>query len=263
MERPAGVYFTKLKNGTASYRCSITIGGRHISLGSYDNAETAGAVYSEAGKIFHSSLSIDDYSESVFSMPFYKYVILVNYRDNNIYFKTPVYLENKHFTYWLSPSDWLIFDTDDLFYYTTHSIMRRGSHLFVSDFGMQVNILSRYGIPPHAVAGRDYVFANGNNRDYRYSNINIINPYHGVFLCRKNGRDVYKTRIHINGDYVVGTYDTDVEAAIAYNKAADILRSKGIKKSFPENYPESLDAIAYASIYNSVKVSRKILDYQP
>ena len=263
MERPAGVYHTQLTDGTESFRCSITIKGKHISLGSYDNADMAGKVYTEAGRIFDSSLSIDDYSESDFVIPFAKFVILVNFRDNHIYFRTPVYLEHRHFTYWLSPTDWLIFDADDLFYYTTHSIMRRGKHLFVSDFGMQVNILSRYGIPPHAVSGRDYIFVNGNTHDYRYNNINIINPYHGVFKCHKNGRDIYKTRIHINGDYVVGTYDTDIEAAIAYNKAADILHSKGLKKSFPENYPESLDAIAYASIYNSVKVSRKILDYQP
>ena len=263
MGNSSGVYATKLKDGTESFRSSITIKGKHISLGSYANQNDAAKVYEEAEKIYNSGVTIDHYSPKKYRIPFPKFVILINYRDNGIYFKTPVYLEHKHFTYWLSPSDWLIFDADDLFYYTNHAIMRRGSHLFVSDFGMQVSILSRYGIPAHAVVGRDYIFANGNRHDYRYSNINVINPYHGVFRIRKNGRDVYKTRIHIKGNYIVGTYDTDVEAAVAYNKAADILRSKGIKKDFPENYPESLDAISYASVYNSVKISRKILDYRP
>jgi hypothetical protein len=59
----------------------------------------------------------------------------------------------------------------------------------------------------------------------------------------------------------LGTYNTEDEAAIAYNKAAHILQEKGIKKSFPENYPESLSAIAYASIYNSVKISARIRNY--
>ena len=50
------------------------------------------------------------------------------------------------FNYYLSQDDVLIFDVDDLFYYSNHSIMRRGSHLFVAEYGMQTNIASRYGI---------------------------------------------------------------------------------------------------------------------
>ena len=136
--------------------------------------------------------------------------------------------------------------------------MRRGGHLFVADYGMQVNILSRYGIKDYAVCGRDYYFANGDSQDFRYGNIIIVNPYHGVSHFIKNGRDNYKVKIHINGDYVVGTYKSQDEAAVAYNKAVDILRSKGINKNFPENYPENLSAISYASIYNAVKISAKI-----
>ncbi|MBD5158299.1 MAG: hypothetical protein HDT13_11790, partial [Butyrivibrio sp.] len=93
-------------------------------------------------------------------------------------------------------------------------------------------------------------------------NLIIVNPYHGVRHFVKDGRDYYKVKIHINGDYVVGTYRSKTEAAIAYNKAADILRSNGCKKSFPENYPESLNASDYASIYDSVKISRKIREYR-
>ena len=82
--------------------------------------------------------------------------------------------------------------------------------------------------------------------------------YHFV----KNGRDYYKAKIHINGDYVIGTYKSAEEAAIAYNKAAEILREKGLTKNFPENFPENLSAISYARIYNSVKISAKIRNYQ-
>ena len=139
--------------------------------------------------------------------------------------------------------------------------MRRGGHLFVADYGMQVNILSRYGIKDYAVQDRDYYFANGDSQDFRYGNIIIVNPYHGVSHFIKNGRDYYKVKIHINGDYVVGTYKSQDEAAIAYNKAVDILRSKGLTKNFPENYPENLSAISYASIYNAVKISAKIRNF--
>ena len=262
MSTPAGVYETTKKDGSVYYRAGITIGGKHISLGGFDSAEIAGQVYLDAGRVFNSDMKIEDYAENRLAIPFRKYVALINYRDNGIYFKTPVYLYRKYFEYYLDINDCLKFDADDLFYYTTHSIMRRGSHLFVADFGMQTNILSRYGIREHAVCGRDYYFSNGDSTDYRYGNVVIINPYHGVLHFVKNGRDYYKVKIHINGDYVVGTYSSPEEAAIAYNKAADILRAAGCKKSFPENYPESLNAITYASIYNSVRISRKIQDYR-
>ena len=97
MTNPAGVYTTKRKDGSTYYRVSITIGGRHISLGSYDDINTAGAVYTEAGRIMNSECDIDDYSLHNFNIPFRKYVVLVNYRDNKIYFKTPVYLSKNYY----------------------------------------------------------------------------------------------------------------------------------------------------------------------
>lgn len=262
MSEAAGVYVTKRKDGSTYYRAGITVNGKHISLGSYDDIDTAAAVYAEAGHVMACSCSIDDYSKQNLHIPFRKYVVLVNYRDNKMYFKTPVYLSRNYFTYYIEETDPLKFSVDDLFYYTTHSIMRRGGHLFVADYGMQVNIMSRYGIREHAVCGRDYYFANGDRTDYRYGNIVIINPYHGVFHYVKNGRDYYKVKIHINGDYVVGTYHSAAEAAIAYNKAADILHDAGCKINFPENYPENISAISYASIYNSIRISQKIREYR-
>lgn len=86
-------------------------------------------------------------------------MILINFRDNGIYFGTPIYARSKFFYYYLSPTDVLKFDIDDLFYYSSRKIMKRNGHLFVADYGMQVNILNRYGIRNFAVAGKDYLFS--------------------------------------------------------------------------------------------------------
>ena len=89
---------------------------------------------------------------------FWKWVILINFRDNGIYFGTPIYARTKFFYYYLSPTYVLKFDIDDLFYYSSRKIMKRNGHLFVADYGMQVNILNRYGIRNFAVPGKDYIF---------------------------------------------------------------------------------------------------------
>ena len=256
-----GVYPSTTKSGTPYFRSSITIKNKHISLGSFSTEEDAHKAYLQASEIYNSTLTIDDYNPDRIVITFPKYVSLINLRDNRIYFKTPIYLYKKYFYYYFDKNYFLKFDADDLFYYSTHTIMKRGGHLFVADYGMQVNILSRYGIKDYAVCDRDYYFANGDTQDFRYGNIIIVNPYHGVSHFIKNGRDYYKVKIHINGDYVVGTYKSQDEAAIAYNKAVDILRSKGLNKNFPENYPENLSAISYASIYNAVKISSKIRNF--
>ena len=62
---------------------------------------------------------------------------------------------------------------------------------------------------------------NGDPSDFRYENIEIINRFYGVTKEEKNGRQVYYTRIHVNGYFLVGVYPTEQEAAIAYNKAID------------------------------------------
>lgn len=82
----------------------------------------------------------------------------MNFRDNGLYFATPIYVRGKFFYYYLSPSYVLKFDIDNLFFYSSHKIMKRGEHLFVADYGMQLNILNRHGIRSYSVPGRDYVF---------------------------------------------------------------------------------------------------------
>ena len=122
-------------------------------------------------------------------------------------------------------------------------------------------ILNRYGIKNYGVRDRDYRFVNGDDHDLRYSNIEIINRYHGVFVFTKNEKTRYRVRLHINGNYTIGTYRSETQAAIAYNKAVDLARQHGICKNFPENYIEDLSARDYADIYTKAKISTNFLEY--
>lgn len=262
-KRLPGVYPQQKKNKTMHYRSSLTYRRKHISLGSFDTMIKAHAAYLEAGMILEDTVvTILDHSpHRVLSLE--KWVVLVNFRDNNIYFSTPIYVRQKYFEYYLTPSVILKFDMDDLFYYSTRSIMKRGGHFFVADYGMQVNILNRYGIKNYGVPGRDYRFVNGDIYDYRYENIEILNRYHGVRQISKNGKTAFRAKIHILGNYTIGTYDSETEAAIAYNKAIDILKKAGLTKNFSPNFLEGLSPYLYADIYSQVAISPKIRNYIP
>ena len=105
-----GVYGAKKKNGTSYYRASITYKNKHISLGSYEHEKDAHLAYLEAGKITSKSeIDIDRYN-SKSMLDFKKWVVLINYRDNDMYVKTPIYLKEKFFYYYFAPEDYLIFD---------------------------------------------------------------------------------------------------------------------------------------------------------
>jgi len=256
-----GVFTAQKKDGSIYYRSSITYQNKHISLGSYEAAPIAYAAYLEGTSLLYdTSLGLSDYSRHRV-LPFHKWVCLINFRDNQIYFATPIYMRKKYFEYYLSPTELLKFDVDDLFYYSSHKIMRRGRHFFVSDYGMQVNIMNRYGIKNYAVMGKDYRFVNGDDMDFRYENIEIFNTYHGVSRRKTPAGIVFTAKIHINGNYIIGSYSSDIEAAIAYNKAIDILKKAGISKNFTPNYIEKLSPSAYADLYSNISVSSKITDY--
>jgi hypothetical protein len=141
--------------------------------------------------------------------------------------------------------------------------MKRNGHLFVSDYGMQVNILNRYGIRSFAVGGRDYIFRNGDDTDFRRENLLIVNQYYGVDKVTLRGKERYRARINLPGYYTIGHYHTEVEAAIAYNKAIDILKKNGVNKNYTPNYIEGITASDYADIYSKIKISDKIKNYKP
>jgi hypothetical protein len=261
-EHLEGVLPSMKKSGERYYRSSVTYKGKHISLGGYAEAEFAHQAYQIARELLaaDSSLSLSDYSaDSV--LPFEKWVILLNFRENKLYFGTPIYIRYKYFYYYLSPEHILKFDMDDLFYYASHKIMCRGKHYFVAEYGMQINIANRYGIKNYGVEGVDFIFSNGDPTDFRRENIEIRNIYHGVRRKLRDGKPVYYARIHIRGNYMIGVYQTDIEAAVAYNKAIDILQKKGVTKQYTPNYIESLTPRQYADLYSTIRISPKLLAY--
>ncbi|WP_099468291.1 hypothetical protein [Konateibacter massiliensis] len=258
-----GVYTAYKKNGTKYFRSSITYKNKHVSLGSYDSEADAHKAYLEAADLLSdNTLTILAYSLTKNTLSFEKWIILVNFRDNHIYIKNPIYLHKKYFSYYLNINLELKFDIDDLFYYSSHKIMKRQGHLFVADYGMQVNILSRYGIKNYGVVGKDYLFSNNDPTDYRYENIIIINKYHGVEQIRKKNNTVYQAKIHINGNFIAGYYNDEITAAIAYNKAVDILKKAGLEKNYQTNYCSEISSKEYADIYQQIKISKKILNWR-
>lgn len=256
-----GVFQARKKNGDIYFRSSVTFRGKHISLGSFATQEEAHRTYTIAANLLKSEIRFlpDDYRPC--ELPFSKWVVLNNFKNNGLYIKTPIYLQANYFEYYLSREDVLLFDADDLFYYSHHSIMRRGGHLFVADYGMQVNIASRYGIKNFAVENRDYRFVNGNDHDYRYANIEILNSYHGVTRQPDVYAAVYVAKIHINGDHIIGRYPTDTEAAIAYNKAADLLQEAGIGIQYASNYLSELTSEEYHRIYREISFEPRFSGY--
>ena len=263
-----GVFEAVKKDGSIYYRASLTHKSKHISLGSFDQPEIAHQAYLEAKQLLPdagTNITLKDYRKDIHVLSFDKWVSLINLRDNGMYFATPIYIRNRFFHYYISPSHILKFDIDDLFYFASHKIMKRGGHYFVADFGMQVSILSRFGIKSYAVVGQDYDFINGDNTDFRRENLDIYNQYHGVLLQTDEITLTtrYLARIHVNGYYNIGIYDTMEEAAIAYNKAIDILHKQGVGRSYVPNYPEHVSPKTYADIYASLKVSPKLYSILP
>lgn len=259
-----GVTKATKKNGTVYYRSSFFIQGKHISLGSYDSETQAHKAYKEALAILHEKkYSIEEYTND-FSLDFSKFVSLINYRNTGLYFKTPIYLQSGFFYYYFSNDQYLIFDREDLFYYANHKIQRRGGYYFISDYGSQYNILNRYHIKNYAKKGIDYIFVNKNECDFRYENIKIINEYMGVTECMDTSlhqQIYYECIIHIRGNYLVGRYPDKIHAAIAYNKAVDTLRVKGIQKKYIKNYITELSSEEYFAYYNNISISSKIENY--
>lgn len=257
-----GVYKTTKKDGTTYYRAGINFKNKHISLGSSPSQQTAAEMYREAKNLLTDfSITLTDFSSHIHALSFEKAICLLNYRDHGIYIKTPIYLQTGFFLYYIEPASPLKFDNDDLFYYSSHKIIRRNGHLFVNDYGMQYNIANRYGIKNYGVEGRDFRFANGDSSDFRYSNIIIINKYHGITQELHNNKTWYVAKLHLNGDVIIGKYSSEVKAAVAYNKGVDFARDQGIEKNYIENFVSELSPKEYADLYTRLPLSNKFKEY--
>ncbi len=258
----SGAFLATAEDGTVYYRSSLTYKRKHISLGSFPSEEEAHLAYKEGTSLLSvPEITLENYTSHIKKLDYTKAVTLLNFRDNGVYIKNPIYLRQNYFLYFLSPQAEYKFDIDDLFFYSSHKIMQRGGRLFVNEYGMQTGILSRYGVRNHAVLDVDYSFANGDPYDYRYANIIVINRYRGVFQTERNGIVRYQAFIHINGNYSIGTYSSEEKAAIAYSKAVDLAKAAGIHKNFEENYITELSAREYAEIYTNLKISPKYINY--
>lgn len=117
--------YSNQKDGSTYYRASITYLKKHISLGSFATEELASRTYREARLILdHTEITLSEYS--LFScLSHDKFVCLINFRDNGIYFKTPIYLRRKYFEYHMSATEILKFDRDDLFFYASKKIQKK------------------------------------------------------------------------------------------------------------------------------------------
>jgi ATP-dependent Clp protease adapter protein ClpS len=270
-----GAYLWKDKSGKIWYRSKISHKGVSVSLGSFKSKSEAGAAFEEAARLYDSDISIDRVllsdgqrkahrDENGFRDCFLsgsKVVSIINHRDHNIYIKTPIYIRSTYFSYYLGDGTELKFDMDELFFYSSHRILKRGGSLYINDFGMQVRLLDRYGIHSFSVAGRDYEFQDGDPCNLRSANILVINPYFGVQKKKAGSIYYYECSIHLNGDYLIGRFKDEVTAATAYNKAVDYARDHGMKKQFTENYIEGLSPRRYADIYTSVELPQNFISF--
>lgn len=257
-----GIFKSTKKDGSEYYRASIHRKGKKISLGSFATEEAAIKAYQEANMIYQESMiTIDNYRLFIRNLKHEKAVCLINHRDNGIYIKTPIYLRSGYFSYYLKGTEEYKFDNEDLFYYSSHTIMQRGGHLFVNDYGSQYSLISRYGIISYGIPDRDFRFVNGDFRDYRYENILIINRYHGVRRKKTSSGYVYYVKIHINGEYSLGRFKDESIAAVCYNKGADAANAAGLPKNFMKNYIPEYTTEEYLKIYDEIELPQKYLDY--
>ena len=267
----AGAYRATTKDGKVVYRSKISYHGKSVSLGTYDTEDEANGAYTEAQKLYTNlNLTIDEVflGDKVRAghkgrfLPSDKVVSILNHRDHDIYIKTPIYIRNGYISYFMRDGSELKFDMDELFYYSSHRILKRGESLYVNDFGMQYRILDRYGIHINSVSGKDYTFVNGDSLDFRSANVIVVNPYFGVHKKEEvEGKPYFEAKIHLNGDYIIGRYKTQVKAAIAYNKACDYAKENGLDREFIQNYIDEISPREYADIYTEIKLPQSFLSF--
>ena len=96
-EHLPGVFPATKKSGEVYFRASLTYRRKHISLGSFSFAEDAHKAYLEGMRILNDSEI--DFHEYYTASPlsFEKWISLLNFRDNGIYFGHPIYVGQKLF----------------------------------------------------------------------------------------------------------------------------------------------------------------------
>ncbi|MDF2593992.1 MAG: hypothetical protein K0R69_333 [Clostridia bacterium] len=245
--------YPSLKNNITRYKVYFVYQSKKIYLGLFDTSLSAENALQEAREIMEGSIDIADYTCT--SIDYKKFITLCNFRDRHVYIKNPIYIHDSYFCYYLSKDIVLIFDMKDLLFFSTYKICKRGNYIYTQDSITQQSILSRFGLPPHSVCGIDYTFKNGNSYDFRRENLEIINTYKGVVHKVKNGECIYIAKIFINQNVVIGHYSSSLEAAIAYNKAVDILLKNDQGRDYIKNVIPYLTLTEYNQIYDRLDIS--------
>jgi len=108
-----GVYKRVDSKGNERFVASFTYKNKHISLGSFDSEKAANSAYKEAVGLTTTERhkTIDDYDETA-TLDFEKWVTIVNFRDNGLYVKNPIYLRRRYFEYYLSTTDVMKFSAE-------------------------------------------------------------------------------------------------------------------------------------------------------
>lgn len=241
------------KNNHTHYKVYFVYSSKKIYLGTYPSYETAQNVLKEAKSITKQSVGNLDYH--CIYITYHKYICLCNLRDHHVYFKNPIYTYDTYFCYHLTPDIILIFDLKDLFFFSTYKIYKRAGYLYTQDNITQQSILSRFGIPAYSILDVDYKFKNNCIYDFRRENIVLINAYKGVTRKKKNDQWIYVSKIFIHHTIIIGHYHSELEAAIAYNKAIDALIASGIQKDYIKNTFPYLTLTEYQEIYDRLSIS--------
>lgn len=248
--------YPSVLNGKTQYKLYFVFESNKIYLGTYPSIETAEKVLKEAETLMASLKGPPHFEHTL--LDYKKVVSLCNFRDHKKYLKNPIYLYATYFHYYLSKDCILIFDLRDLLYFSTYKIYKRGNYLYTQDSISQKSILSRFGIHNHSVISKDYFFKNGNPYDFRFENLVVVNNYKGVKQKVKNNQFIYISYIHIKTNLILGHYESEIAAAIAYNKAIDLLRQQNRLHDYTYNTIPYITEAEYMAIYNSISLSPRL-----
>lgn len=250
--------YPTLKGNKKEFKVYFLHQTHKIYLGTFSSLEKAEMALKEAEQIMLLPFGPPDFWAS--TLNYKKLVCLCNLRDHHTYIKNPIYLFPTYFRYYLSKDKILLFDLKDLFFFSTYKIYQRGHYLYTQDHISQQSILSRFHIQNHSVLGKDYYFKNNDCYDFRRENLIIINPYKGVSKKENQNASFYVTSIYTTKNIILGHYTSEIEAAIAYNKAIDLLKANGIEKEYVPNSLPYLTKYEYEQIYNKVSISPTLLE---
>ncbi|ONI41596.1 hypothetical protein AN640_07890 [Candidatus Epulonipiscium fishelsonii] len=248
-------------NGKLYYQVNFFYKSKKIYLGRYSSIADAQITINEATDIVETMCSIKQAKYTLLS--FNKVVILINLRDNGTYFKNPIYLYEDYFGYYISSDIELLFDLIHLFFFATYKIYKRGNLFYTQHTFTQSSILNRLGIVPSSRINIDYKFKNNNPFDFRSDNLEVLKRYYGVSAIEKGEKTLYQARISKPNTIIIGIFESEIKAAIAYNKAVDYLKSVGMQYKLNSNVIFYITKKEYDIIYDEIELPYKLTNKVP